>query len=413
MKKSPNVINFDHVIESVNDDIKNSETLIIEAKAEEKEDRQEIIELIRRIQELASDIEIPIDNIAYIDEENKLNKQVDDLIFIGSHFKSEKYSKFPKLSSQDTMVSVLSGVISIIIDVVFVGTPDVVKIYKGGENFDGSILTDALRKLGKDSDGELSQIFTWFSDKCKVPYDIPLKSGVITPNNHRLRSLAHDPFFGLLFAIADIILGTTTGIDNNGNLNILVNKNKAPSSVKWLSVIYYLGHLVSDICTARGLPIPGFFLTQFFTNEIADSSIAKTAESMYKNGYDLRHMASMSVPVLVKDMIINMYIKFTIESPEAIMTITDREKYELDIKLKTYKMMFVSNLTATTGNVVKFLAPPVCGNPCAINLVQWLALLDSSIKMYVASTRDLTVEEASFNRRNIDRMWSELMIDFE
>jgi hypothetical protein len=410
MKKPPNVIDFDHIIKPLNDDIKNSEIQVKEAKTEVTEDRKEIIDLIRRIQELASDIEIPIDNLAFIEEENELNKQVDDLLLIGSRFKSEKYSKFPKLSSQDTIVSVLSGAISIIIDVVFVGTPDVVKIYKGGENFDGSILTDAFRKLGKDSDGELSQIFTWLSDKCKVPYDIPLKRGVITPNNHRLRSLAHDPFFGLLFAVADIILGTTTGIDNNGNLRILVNKNKAPTSVKWLSVIYYLGHLVSDICTARGLPIPGFFLTQFFTNEIADSTLAKTAEDMYKNGYDLRHMASMSVPVLVKNMIINMYIKFTIESPEAIMTIADREKYELNIKLKTYKMMFVSNLTATTGNVVKFLAPPVCGNPCAINLVQWLALLDSSIKMYVASIRDFTVEEALVNRSDIDKMWNDLVV---
>jgi hypothetical protein len=410
MKKSPGVINFDHIIESVNDDIKNSEALIMAAKSEETEESIVIIDLIRRTQELASDIEIPIGNLAYVDKENELNKQVDDLLLIGSHFKSEKYSKFPKLSSQDTIVSVLSGVISIIIDVVFVGTPDVVKIYKGGENFDGSILTDALRKLGKDSNGEISQLFTWLSDKCKVPYDIPLISGVITPNNHRLRSLAHDPFFGLLFAVADIILGTTTCIDNNGNLNILVNKNKAPTSVKWLSVMYYLGHLVSDICTARGLPIPGFFLTQFFTNEIADSTLAKTAEDMYKNGYDLRHMASMSVPVLVKDMIINMYIKLTIESPEAIMTIADREKYELDIKLKTYKMMFVSNLTATTGNVVKFLAPPVCGNPCALNLVQWMALLDSSMKMYVASSRDFTVEEALVNRSDIDKMWNDLMV---
>jgi len=207
-------------------------------------------------------------------------------LLVQLHFtigQEKKFSRLPKLTTQDVVVSSIAGIISVIIDVVFVGTPEVVKVLGGGENFDGSILTSALRKFGNDKDGNLTSIFGWLSDKCKVPYDIPLKSGILTPNNHRLRSFSHDPLFGLFFAVADIILGTTTCINSQGMFTVLVNKNKAPTIEKWLSVLYYLGHIISDLCTARGIPIPGFCLTQFFAGETGESSIAQIAEAMYWN----------------------------------------------------------------------------------------------------------------------------------
>jgi hypothetical protein len=212
----------------------------------------------------------------------------------------------------------------------------------------------------------------------------------------------------LLFAVADIILGTTTCIDNNGRLAVIVNPNKSPTPEKWLAVFYYMGHIISDICTARVIPIPGFCTTQFFTDETSDSSIAEIAESMYKDGYDLRHMASMSVPVLVKDALINVYLKLTRETSTIIAPVCDREKYDLDFKLKTYKMKFIANSIATIGNAVKFAAPPNCGNPCALSIVQWMAFVQNSIIMVAASTRDLTVEEAMYNRKIINEKWEEL-----
>lgn len=160
---------------------------------------------------------------------------------------------------------------------------------------------------------------------------------------------------------------------------IIVNPKKASTTEKWLAVIYYLGHIISDMCTARGIPILGFFVTQFFTARIGDSSIAKIAESMYEDGYDLRHMVSMSVPVFVKDSLINVYLKLIRESPDAIMGIAEREKYELDFKLKKYKMRFIADSIATIGNCIKFVSPPNCGNPCALNMVQWMAFIQNGI----------------------------------
>jgi hypothetical protein len=413
MKKTSQVINFDKIIDPMIDEINVVETKLKEVESDELDNHVELDEIIRRIDELSPTLKNSLENEIYFNESNNLNENVDKLLSFDSTFVNEKFKKFPKLSTQDITVGILAGVLSTIIDVIFVGTPEVVKLYKGGENFDGSILTSALRKLGKNSDNELDQILKWLSDKCRVPYDISSETGVLTPNNHRLRSLAHDPFLGLMFAVADVILGTTTAIDNSGKIAVILNENKAPTPTKWLTVIYYFGHIISDVFTTRGIPIPGFFVTQFFTDEIGNSSVAKIAESMYKDGYDLRHLASMSVPVLVKDMLINLYLKLERESLPAIATIADREKDELDFKLKTLKMMFVSNLIATTGNAVKFLAPPVCGNPCALNMVQWMALLNNSVTLFLAQTRDISTEKAIMNRKSIDEMWRSLLIDLE
>ncbi len=98
------------------------------------------------------------------------------------------------------------------------------------------------------------------------------------------------------------------------------------------SVFYYIGHIVSDMFTSRGIPVPGFFLTQFFTNGGADNSIARIAEKMYLDGYDLRHFASMSAPIVVKDIILHLYLKLTQTSEFAILLpLVEREKAELDM----------------------------------------------------------------------------------
>lgn len=215
MKKPPKVIDFGRITNSVNDDIKGAKEEITQSESDEEEERQEINDLLQKMQPFALNMKILNEYIPSLDEKCKqLNIQIDNLLVVNPEFDNVKYSKFPKLSIQDNIVCGLVGILSALIDVIFVGTPEVVKIYRGGENFDGSILTKALRKIGNDGNSNLSQIFQWFSDKCKVPYDIPLKKDVLTPNNHRLRSFAHDPFFGLLFAVADIILGTTTCIND-------------------------------------------------------------------------------------------------------------------------------------------------------------------------------------------------------
>ncbi len=303
------------------------------------------------------------------------------------------------LSSLDVVVSIIAGIVATIIDIVFVGTPEVVKLYKKGENFDGSILTKLLRKIGSGND-KLSDMFKWLSEKCKVPYDISAMKDVVTPDNHRLRNFAHDPMFGLLFAVADIILGTATLVDNNGRIRIIVNGKSTSPIKKYLAVIYYLGHLLSDVCTARGLPIPGFFLTQFFSGD--NNSIAQIAESMYKDGYDIRHLASMTTPVFIKNLILDGYLFLSKTDMNNQVSIAMSEITKNKKIAYKHKLRLVSDAVCCSGNVLKFFIPPTAGNMTALNLPEWISLLKDTIITLKYQYREKSVEEIIGNREIIN-----------
>ena len=371
----------------------------------ETEIRDDINSLISQVEELSALAGCPTEYIEQLpDVDISFNAEIDQAIVeIGG-----KARAFPPMSTTEYIVSALAGTLSVIIDVLLVGTPEVVKIYRGGERFDGSTLTELIRKIKPEDGSETGAILKWLSEKCKVPYDISCKKGVVTPDNHRLRGLAHDPYLGLFFAIADIILGTTTCIDNNGGIRILPNY-EASKTEKLLSVFYYIGHIVSDLFTARGLPIPGFFLTQFFTGEDDSKSLAKVAESMYLDGYDTRHLASMSVPVVVKNLVVEAYCRMTKPEINGFLPIAEKELAEQANALKKEKMLFIANSVGVAGNIIKFVAPPSCCNPCALNAAQWFAFIRSSIVMTKAACRDRTVESVLEGRSRIQQEWERLL----
>lgn len=315
-----------------------------------------------------------------------------------------------QLTPTDITVCIIAGIVASIVDIVFVGTPEVVKIYKGGENFDGSILTKAIRSVGSN-DSELKSVLDWCSEKCKVAYDISAYKNVVTPNNHRLRSFAHDPFAGVLFAVVDILLGTATMVDASGHLRIIVNPKDYPETEKYLTLIYYFGHLLSDLCTARGLPIPGFFLTQFFTNG-EGNSIAKVAEQMYIDGYDLRHLASMSTPVIIKNLILDVYTKLSeIEDNQVLKSIAEKEIELNRKKAYKYQLRLISDAICCCGNVLKFFLPPTMGNMTALNLVEWISLIKNTLITLKYQVRDKDIETVLHNRNIIDDNWTQLMMD--
>ena len=396
------IISFDSQLSELDAPI---DTLSIETdRAEESindtgKEINEVLEILNTIPGALRPVPDPVE----IPEIKHLNVVLGDL-------SDKELSGTVSLSGLDTIVSIIAGVIASIIDIVFVGTPEVVKVYKKGENFDGSILTALFRKIGS-GDNKLSEMFKWLSDKCKVPYDISAMKDVVAPDNHRLRNFAHDPLVGLLFAVADIILGTATVIDNDGRIRILVNnKNQSPIQ-KYLAVLYYLGHLLSDVCTARGLPIPGFFLTQFFAGN--KDSIARVAEAMYKDGYDVRHLASMSTPVIIKNLIINGYLWLTQSEQTESSSIAMKEIQENKRIAYKYKLRLVSDAVCCGGNVLKFFIPPTSGNMTALNLPEWAGLLTDTIITLKYQLREKNVEQVIRNREIINDNWIKLAMDFE
>ena len=131
---------------------------------------------------------------------------------------------------------------------------------------------------------------------------------------------------------------------------------------------------------------------------------------MYLDGYDLRHFLSMQTSVWVKDILLNTYLKLSMEEEATIRPLAQQELSTLHQKLRKEKMLLLANSIGTTGNLIKFLAPPSNGNPCAINLPQWLAMARSGLVTAKALTRDTSVEESMYNRELIDQRWEALKL---
>lgn len=410
--KKDEIITFNEILEPFGGQILDASKELIEEKLLEQEQRQDLNDLIERIKKLDENGygEISKIQLLEIPEITNINLTIDSLM--RERYKELKCSRFSKLTTTDIIVSSVAGLIAVAIDVMLVGTPEVVKIYRAGERFDGSVLTKAIRKM---SEGPIAGFAEKLSKICKVPYDISIVKDGMIPNNHRLRSLSHDPFFGLFFAIFDIVCNTTTFIDNAGYLRIILSPiNNKTLTEKILAVFFYIGHIVSDLFTSRGIPVPGFFLTQFFTTGGSDSSIAKIAENMYNDGYDMRHLASMNAPVLAKSIILSAYLQLSEKKPIFITEpVAIKEKQTLLTALKKEEMNLIADSIAVCGNTVKFFAPPYSCNPCSLNVAEWFSFLRSSINMARAAMRDLSVEQVLDNRKEIDRIWDRLLAQEE
>ncbi len=386
-------------------DITQSQELSEELRQSVNIQRSEMSELNERMEALF--VEAGVENSASKYTELVQIDEFNRLVDVKLADKSEEFSRFPELSGIELTVSALAGIVAVIIDVCFVGTPKTSD--KGKAKFDGSVLTELVRKLG---DTEIGEIAGKLSKKCKVSYDMVIPGGVLTPNLHRLKGLGHDPsFVGLCFAVMDIMLGTVTYIDDMGRIRIIVNPKSAPSEEqKFVALLYYVGHILSDMFTTRGIAIPGFSLLQLFANGGAEKSLAKTAESMYLNGYDVRHMVSMSTAVLVKNLVLDAYFYLMLPmSKDSTAPYFERELASVKVELKRVKMLFLANSVAVGGNLVKFLAPPASGNPNALNMAEWIEFLYGSVDMLKAATRATGAEEIYFNRGQIDKNWDELM----
>ncbi len=389
-------------LDNLGDEIIQTDKSINNVASEMNNIRTDANDLVKRIQTLAKVTETDILDVSELDsiEISELNFALDDVLFDVD----ASYKKFPKLSTSDIVVSCMAGIIAVAMDVFIVGIPETQG--KGGKYFDGSVLTKTIRKLGE---GPLSRMYKELESICKVPFDISAVKDGMYPLNHRLRSLSHDPFLGLFFSVFDIIMNTTTFIDNQGCLRVLLSK-KQPID-RELCIFYYLGHIISDLFTSKGIPVPGFFLTQFFANGTTDDSIAKIADKMYRNGYDLRHFVSMSTPIAAKSIILSLYDNLTEESNSVSpLPLAIKEKNELNKKLKMEKMNFIANSIAVSGNVLKFFTPPSSCNPSSINSPEWFVLIKSGINMLQMQMRDTSAEAVIENRVDIDVVWDRLEI---
>ncbi len=294
-----------------------------------------------------------------------------------------EYNALHKLDKFDVIISAAAGILGAAMDILLVGIPKKVpEGLKGGplsnyvrDWFDKKFPANDMEKLAN-------------SKVSKVPFDAQDNRHTtehvegLSAYYHRLLSLGHDPLLGLIIGVFDIKHGTMTTIDKTGKVvcQVMENYDNRKESSIFAAIAKQLIHFKSDITTSMGLPAPlmGLFnLLQFGNIGDEDQTIAEIVQGMYYEGYDFIHFCSMSIPVMIIEVVIRLSyaikrIKEGHSVKDSIPFSLNREKHP---KLAT--MLFIGHSVSTAVNAGKVYFTK---NPMAINYPQWIAFAKYSYK---------------------------------
>lgn len=317
----------------------------------------------------------PLESI-FTEAELKKNSQEIQLL-------NAEYNQLHHLDKYDVAISAAAGMLGAAVDILLVGIPQ-----KTPEGLKGGTLANYVRDwFDKKFPGEEMEKLA-NSKVSKVPYDAQDNRNTtvqvegLSAYYHRLLSLGHDPLLGLIFGVADILTGRMTTIDKTGKIVSQVMENYADRKETdvFSAIAKQIIHFKSDITTSMGLPAPMmalFNLLQFGEIGEYDQTIAEIVQGMYYEGYDFIHFCSLSIPVMIVEVVTRIgyafkQIKEGHSIKESIPFSLNREKHP---KLTT--MLFIGHSAATAVNAGKVYFTQ---NPMAINYPQWIAFAKYSYK---------------------------------
>lgn len=204
----------------------------------------------------------------------------------------DKYHlKFGKVewSACDYAVVGLSVIVAILTDYFLVAVPpknttttiNGVKkqIYQNqtyqGKEYNGSPITKFLIQNknnvmnAKKGDSKMLRILKIYQRKledfAKVPFDPSIHEQVkgLNPRTHRIQSFGHDPLLGIIFGVRDIMAGKFTVIGRDSKIHIIDMSDKiSPEKNPFMALIKWICHILSDIPTTKGIPVPGLSILQ-------------------------------------------------------------------------------------------------------------------------------------------------------
>ncbi|QBO37097.1 hypothetical protein EQG49_11850 [Periweissella cryptocerci] len=194
---------------------------------------------------------------------------------------------------------------------------------------------DSLVDIAKNADRK--KAIGYLEKHFKVNYDASNNAHVLSGNvtginasNHHLLSLSHDPGpMGLIMGIFDQLTNKSTMIGTDGSIVRVVTDNASSLSgegniIKRIidAVVNWFGHTMSDVAgtsgsvgRGAGLPVPFYAITQElqfgkFDANGSEMNAAGLAESLYKQGYDVRAFTAQAIPVLVAEVLVRLYWAF-------------------------------------------------------------------------------------------------------
>jgi hypothetical protein len=289
---------------------------------------------------------------------------------------NREFNMLHHLDKYDVSISAAAGLLAAAVDILLVGIPQ-----KTPDGLSAGKLSDFIRAEfdKKFPEEEMTKLAN--SKVSKVPYDAQdnrhtsINVDGLSAYYHRLLSLGHDPLLGFVFGVADILTGRMTTIDKSGKIVSQVMEVYADrkESDVFAALAKQIIHFKSDITTSMGLPAPLmslFNLLQFGSIGEEELTIAEIVQGMYYEGYDFIHFCSMSVPVMLAEVVVRLgyafkRIKEGYSIKDSIPVSLNRDKHP---KLAT--MLFIGQAGAAAINAGKVYFTK---NPMAINYPQWIA----------------------------------------
>ena len=262
---------------------------------------------------------------------------------------NKEYNQLHYLDRYDIEISALAGIVGGAVDILLVGIPQ-----RGYEGLEAGPLSNYIRdRFDKIFPAEKMEKLA-NSKASKVPFDAQDNRHAteyvtgLSAYYHRLLSLGHDPLLGFVVGVFDILTGRMTTIDKTGKFVSQVMENYADrkESDIFAALAKQIIHIKSDITTSMGLPAPlmGLFnLLQFGSIGEEEQTIAEIVQGMYYEGYDFIHFCSLSIPVMLVEVIVRLgyaikRIKEEHKISESIPFSINREKHP---KLAT--MLFIAH----------------------------------------------------------------------
>jgi hypothetical protein len=319
-----------------------------------------------------------------------------------------EFNSMHKLDAIDITISAAAGILGGAVDCFFGGfvktasgrsVPGTLSDYVG-KVFDKALPADKIAKLEKLAevtyDAQDNRNTTVFVDTLSTSF-------------HRYLQVGHDPILGFIFGVADMLRGTMTTIDYKGKFVVQIMENCSDRKVSNLfeAIAKVFIHMLSDVNTPAGLPVP--FMTLFNKLQVGSIGaekldIAELVKSMYGQGYDFRHFCSMSIPMMITEVIVRVsyFVKRLSEGHSFVESVPVGLSHEKKPKLGT--MLFIAHSANTAINAGKVIFTK---NPLDINYPQWLSFARHSIKQLKWVLRDKPALRQKYVTDAIDGKWSE------
>lgn len=313
-----------------------------------------------------------------------------------------------QLDAYDVLVAVAAGLAATAVDVLLVRVPK--DMNWDGSWQTGSPMTKALHKISVDPNN-------WLGRWAKASFDQVKDTGIegMGPFTHRVHTMGHDPLIGLVVGTIDIMRGTLTGVSKTGAVSV-IQTSADPVSNPFVALVIEIAHLLSDIPTRMGLPLPGWsiLMTAPVGSIGSDGlSLNELARQMYLRGYNTTHLFTMAAVPATVELILTGYWelrRYLDADFAAEIRATSHRERRGDPRFQA--LLLLGHAVAVAGNLAKLAG--YGGNPLALNYAEWMAFTArffSWSRTRLASPTDTLLQQMARNQQALDAGWVSLGLD--